>query len=383
MSNTPPRPLPEVHPADAGSTPPANPVDTLPVPPSFYPVSVQAIAAPALSSLAPGGGHPAPSIGWCNPSTPRFPSTLASTPLSYTSAPVVPLTGPLNFPTGPVPCMPALTVSEEDGKNGAAFLATRSPALPPILELKHAISALCGRPSGDKAAVLQSMAESLRRNVLDLVADSVAFESCIAQVQDHYASDDAACACVQAVAVRHLLDSVVTRPFHDHPDTATPWVQAVLDYFCSHLDALSNLEGGILALLPICMAKEDDFARPWSPSHPQVASDPWLVHVACKVVDTLPAQPPPLPLHLSLPQTHLLLPPVLPAPFTTQPTRWRVWSLMRRPDLSHLSRPLPPPLRQPLSPPFPWSTLSWQQPFTVLTSSPGLLVPCCPLCISC
>ena len=104
------------------------------------------------------------------------------------------------------PSMPALGPVFEDVDGAVAVLAA-TPFVPtPVDDLVHAIRAMSARPSVDDEAALSQMGESLVHEALDLVADCVAFESCVAEVKRFYWDDREAREWVlQVAAIRWLM----------------------------------------------------------------------------------------------------------------------------------------------------------------------------------
>ena len=103
------------------------------------------------------------------------------------------------------PSMPALGPVFKDVDGAVAVLATTLFVPMPVDDLVHAICAMSACPSVDDEAALSQMGESLVRKALDLVANCVAFESCVAEVKHFYWDDHEACKWVQVAAVRWLM----------------------------------------------------------------------------------------------------------------------------------------------------------------------------------
>lgn len=138
--------------------------------------------------------------------------------------------------------MPAPGLVFED-VNGAIAVLAATPYVPtPVAESEHAIRALRSQAPAPGAAALSQTQESLMRDALDLVADCVAFEACVAEVQRFYWDDRDAC--VQVAAVRWLLELLATvTPL---PGGRTFWKDCILTYLHNKLSAFKDLEADAL-----------------------------------------------------------------------------------------------------------------------------------------
>lgn len=103
------------------------------------------------------------------------------------------------------PSMPALGPVFEDVDGAIAVLTATLFVPTPADDLVHAIHAMSACPSVDNEVALSQMGESLVCEALDLVADCVAFESCIAEVKHFYWDDREAREWVQVAAVQWLM----------------------------------------------------------------------------------------------------------------------------------------------------------------------------------
>ena len=84
------------------------------------------------------------------------------------------------------PSMPALGPVFKDVDSAVAVLATTLFVPTPVDDLVHAICTMSTCPSMDDEAALSQMGESLVHEALNLVANCVAFESCVAEVKHFY-----------------------------------------------------------------------------------------------------------------------------------------------------------------------------------------------------
>ena len=82
--------------------------------------------------------------------------------------------------------MPALGPVFKDVDSAVAVLATTLFVPTPVDDLVHAICTMSTCPSMDDEAALSQMGESLVHEALNLVANCVAFESCVAEVKHFY-----------------------------------------------------------------------------------------------------------------------------------------------------------------------------------------------------
>ena len=85
------------------------------------------------------------------------------------------------------------------------------------------------------------------RTALDLVADRVAFESCVDEAKRWYWEDSTARERVMVEATKRLLNILTSGNPSTLLDSHTPWVDDMLDAL-QRVDALKLLEGDAFAL---------------------------------------------------------------------------------------------------------------------------------------
>jgi len=130
----------------------------------------------------------------------------------------------------------------ENGEDVASVLGASSHVLATVDEMEHAIRALRARSIVNDAAVLSQTQESLTCDALDLVADRVAFESCVDEVKRWYWNDHVACEGVMVTATTRFLDMVTSDNPSALPEKHTPWVGHMLDALLQRMDTFKLLE---------------------------------------------------------------------------------------------------------------------------------------------
>lgn len=130
----------------------------------------------------------------------------------------------------------------EDHAGVTAVLVVIPYVPTPVDGLGDAICALRAHPHGDDEATLSQTQESLVREALDLVADRVAFESCVDEVKHYYWDNRATRERVQVAATCWLLDSLSTEHLEHWPGGQTMWVDCLMDVILARLDAFKELE---------------------------------------------------------------------------------------------------------------------------------------------
>ena len=182
----------------------------------------------------------------------------------------------------------------EIGEDVASVLGATSHVLATVDEIEHAIRALCARSSVNNVAVLLQTQESLMRDALDLVADCVAFESCVDEVNVDTG---------MIVPRKHVMMEATRRPFNvltsgKHsllPEKHTPWVDHMLDGLLQRMDALKLLEKDALRAAACAWGFDLVIIPEWIFEHRRVFSPGFGRKALCGCVPRpLPCQAHPL-----------------------------------------------------------------------------------------